>query len=69
MTYCVWFDNFLQELFALEKAEFDSLEKLQQALKNEKNIIHFIEAESMKEAFTQYRKKQEANPVLSHLIH
>ena len=39
-TYCVWFDNFLQELFAIEKYEFDQYEKLQECLKNEKNTIY-----------------------------
>lgn len=68
-TYCVWFDNLMQELFALEKSEFDSHQKLQEALHNEKNIIHVIQAESMKNAFEKYREKQESLPVMSHLMH
>lgn len=68
-TYCVWFDNFMQELFALEKSEFDKYEKMQAELKNEKNIIHFINADSMKDAFDQYREKQKLLPVMSQLVH
>ena len=68
-TYCVWFDNLMQELFALEKSEFDLHDKFQEALKNEKNVIHSIEAESMTDAFAQYREKQESVPVLSPVLH
>lgn len=69
-TYCVWFDNFLQELFALEKFEFDKYEKLQKCLKSEKNIIHFFEAESMTDAFEKYKEMQEHVPAsLSHTLH
>ena len=64
-TYCVWFDNFFQELFAIEKHEFDQYEKLQECLKNEKNTIHIFEAESLTEAFFKYKELQEQNPVMS----
>lgn len=70
-TYCVWFDNFFQELFALEKIEFDNYKSFQQCLHDEKNIIHYINAESMIQAFEIYRKKIESTTIISssHLVH
>ena len=70
-TYCVWFDNFLQELFAIEKYEFDQYEKLEEYLKNEKNTIHLFEADSLTEAFSKYKQMQEQSPALSlsHTLH
>lgn len=67
--YCVWFDNFLQELFAIEQKEFEQYDKLKQALKIEKNTIHLIEAESCVDAFAQYKKKQEQPPAFSQKLH
>lgn len=68
-TYCVWFDNLLQELFAIEKSELDKYEKTQECLKNEKNTIQLIEASSLKEAFDKYKEKQEVIPVSSCYVH
>lgn len=68
-TYCVWFDNFMQELFALEKYEFDKLDNFKKNLENEKNTIHVVEATCLKDAFDKYKEKQEITPVLSHLLH
>lgn len=56
--YCVWFDNFFQELFAIEKTEFDQYDKLKDCLKAEKNNIHYIEADSCVDAFGKYKEKQ-----------
>lgn len=69
--YCVWFDNLFQELFSLEKFEFDKYEKLQECLKNEKNTIYLIEAESLKDSFEKYREKKIRvnNSLFSNSIH
>lgn len=67
-TYCVWFDNFFQELFAVEKTEFDQYTKLQECLKNEKNVIRLIEADSCTDAFSKYKKQQEL-PIASEMLH
>ena len=58
ILYCVWFDNFFQELFAIEKADFDKYEKLQKCLQEEKNTVYYVVAESMKDAFDNYRELQ-----------
>lgn len=66
--YCVWFDNFFEEIFAVEKQEFDQYDKLQACLKAEKNVIHFVEADSCVDAFAQYKAKQESFPASSILL-
>ena len=68
-TYCVWFDNFFQELFALEKNEFDKYDKLQKCLKEEKNTIHLIEADSCMSAFSKYKEQQELLSAPCALLH
>jgi hypothetical protein len=68
-TYCVWFDNFFQEFFALEKNEFDKYDRLQTCLKKEKNNIHFIEADSCFSALSKYKKQQKEFTTKSILTH
>ncbi len=55
-VYCVWFDNFLEELFAMEKDEFNLYPKLKSRLELEKNSFTFLEAESITDAFAKYKQ-------------
>lgn len=66
VTYCVWFDKFMQEIFALEKTEFEKYEKLQKCLHEEKNIIHYLDADSTTHAFEEYKKMQEQVPAFNY---
>jgi len=61
--YCVWFDNFLEELFAIEKSEFELYPNLKSRLDLEKNSISFLEANSITDAFAKY-KEVNKNPYL-----
>ncbi len=55
-VYCVWFDNFLEELFAIEKSEFDLYPNLKSRLDLEKNSITFLNADSITDAFSKYKQ-------------
>lgn len=55
-TYCVWFDNFLEELFAIEKSEFELFPKLKERLELEKNTFSFLVADSITDAFSKYKQ-------------
>lgn len=64
-TYCVWFDNFFQELFSIEKSEFEKYDKLKKSLSDERNLIHYVEAESITDSFDKYKKMQEISPTFN----
>ena len=59
--YCVWEDNLLEELFAIEQIEFDNLPKLKAALITEKNTINIVDAESITDAMSVYKKMKGIN--------
>lgn len=69
-VYCVWFDNFLEELFAIEKSEFDLYPNLKSRLDLEKNSITFLNADSITDAFSKYKQVNNRDhlPALS-IIH
>lgn len=71
ITYCVWFDKFMQEIYALEKFEFEKYDQLKKCLAEEKNIIYYVEADSTTQAFEEYKKIQEQVPAFcySKVIH
>lgn len=55
--FYVWYDNFLEELFALEKADMDKFyPELKQQLEKEHVVFHLVEAETVTHAFEVYKE-------------
>jgi hypothetical protein len=56
MKYYVWYDNLLEEIFALEKTEFEQHSQFKKILEQEHVSFLILEATSIKDAFEQYKK-------------
>jgi hypothetical protein len=54
--YYVWYDHLLEELFSMEKDDFEKEHiALKNALEREKVVFHTIQADNIAHAFEVYR--------------
>lgn len=56
ITYSVWYDNLLEEYFALPKEELNNSAKFKEALILEKTVFHDIQADGIINAIQTYRE-------------
>lgn len=70
--FYVWYDTFLEELFSMKKEELEnSFPKLKKQLELEKVSFTILQAESMFDAISAYKKNSNFlpinhNPILSY---
>jgi hypothetical protein len=56
-NYTIWKDNLLEEYFALETSEFKKYPKLKEVLISEKVQFSYLDAISIPEAISLYKKQ------------